>query len=81
MPKGDPVLMWTVYDHPEDYPEGYIARLWEVHASGPIPTGHTMSGRGDFGLHLVRRFIQQQGFDACLTRNEEDDPAILETWL
>lgn len=76
----EPLLMWTIYDHPLDYPAGYIARLWEVRPEGPTPTGHTMQGAGDFGLHLIRRFMEQQGF-ACLTRNDEDDSAILETWL
>lgn len=77
---GEPLLMWTVYDHPLDYPNGYIARLWEVTADGGVPTGHTMQGAGDFGLHLIRRFMEQQGF-ACLARGDDDDPAILETWL
>lgn len=72
--------MWTVYDHPTDYPDGYFARLWEVYAGEARPTGHTMSGFGDWGLRMIRAFMRQQGF-ACLSRNEGDDPAILETWL
>jgi hypothetical protein len=76
----EPLLMWTVYDHPADYPDGYIARLFTVTEAGPVPTGHTMQGKGDFGLHLIRRFMERQGF-ACLHRNEEDPPQIMETWL
>lgn len=77
----EPLQMWTIYDHPIEFPTGYLARLWEVHPDGAVATGHTMSGAGDFGLHLMRRFMQQQGF-VCLTRNEdEDDPSIVETWF
>lgn len=72
----EPLAMWTVYDHPADHPEGYIARLFEVTAEGAVPTGHTMSGQ----LEWIRMFMQSQGL-ACLTRNPDDDPVIVETWL
>jgi hypothetical protein len=55
---------------------GYTAALGVI----LLVTGHTMQGKGDFGLHLIRRFMERQGF-ACLHRNEEDPPQIMETWL
>jgi hypothetical protein len=30
--------VWTIYKHPKDYPNSYVARLFEVDADGPKPT-------------------------------------------
>lgn len=30
--------IWTVYDHPRDYPDTYVARLHVVEAGGSRPT-------------------------------------------
>ena len=30
--------MWTVYDHPSDYPRGFIARRFEVDGKGSRAT-------------------------------------------
>ena len=69
--------VWTVYDHPKDYPDRYVARLFEVdgngpHATGIITTSETLEDLQDEleALGLVR-----------LMRLPEDDPVILETWL
>jgi hypothetical protein len=67
--------MWTVYRHPRDYPDKFVARKWMV---TPEPTAtHDMFVANSldevrmllpFGLH-------------CLPRMEHDDPAIVEVWL
>ena len=33
--------MWVVYDHPSDFPDRYVARLWE----GEKPTSNVMVSR------------------------------------
>lgn len=80
IPEG--LVMWTVYDHPEDYPNEFLARMWVVPTGPgvdhePIFTGQIMASTD---LHLIRRWMQHQGL-ACITRNPDDDPVILETWL
>lgn len=77
MTDDDSVLsMWVVYDHPSDYPAHYIARLHEVGTTHQVtdqvlvsatlePLQEQLAGRG-----LIR-----------ITRNEEDDPVIVETWI
>ena len=32
------ISMWVVYDHPKDYPDSYVARLWEAYPDGPKMT-------------------------------------------
>jgi hypothetical protein len=70
--------MWTVYDHPLDYPDKFVARRFDidhdgVRASSSIivtPTLQMLRDILEFELHLT-----------CLARNDDDDPKIVETWL
>lgn len=65
--------MWTVYDHPTDYPHHYVAREF---VEGKPSNNYIMSS----DIKVVREHLQQM----YLTRIErylDDDPAILEVWL
>lgn len=72
--------MWTIYAHPADYPNGYIARKWVVAGVGvqaePVAT---LDARHGPTLEAVR-----QGLPPGLHRigrSTEDDPSIVETWI
>lgn len=65
--------IWVVYDHPTDWPEHYVARLWE----GEQPTEHIVLTTD---LTLLRRHLDAQGL-YCLGRSDGDDPKIVEIWL
>ncbi|HET9538090.1 MAG TPA: hypothetical protein VFP43_22545 [Mesorhizobium sp.] len=70
--------MWTVYDHPKDYPDCYVARMFEVDAEGPRATGSIII------MESLERLRDTLAFEMHLTpmkRNPEDDPVIVETWL
>jgi hypothetical protein len=68
--------IWTVYDHPSDFPDCFIARLSLVAADGVVVTDETVTAptledlrsRLPFGLYR-------------LDRNPADDPVIVEVWL
>jgi len=70
--------MWTVYDHPSDYPNNYVARRFDIEARRVVPTSSviitpdlgTLRDMLAFELHLT-----------CLARDENDDPKIIETWI
>lgn len=70
--------MWTVYDHPSDYPNSYVARRFDIDGKGVSPTGSliiapdlgTLRDMLEFEMHLTR-----------LPRDEGDDPNIIETWI
>lgn len=69
--------MWTVYDHPSDFPKGFIARRWEIERSGAEPTADVMRA---YDLEPLREQLRNMGL-TCLDRNPEDEPQIVETWL
>lgn len=68
--------MWIVYDHPADYPEGFLARRWLAGAMAAEPTQTAVVGatleavRAQLPIGLIR-----------LARDPEDDPVIVETWM
>lgn len=75
------VLMstWTVYDHPADYPNSYVARRFEV-----IPG--QLEPRRTNDLYLARDIEQMnQHFErlglAFLSRFEADEPQIMGVWM
>jgi hypothetical protein len=70
--------MWTVYKHPKDYPNSYVARLFEVDANGARPTPSIIVAPD---LERLRDTLQFDMDLVKLMRSPEDDPVIVETWL
>lgn len=68
------LTLWTVYDHPKDYPDGFIARMHE--ASGG-PTNRTHTGT----LKELREIFRRAGLFRIMARHPDDDAKIVETWL
>ena len=77
MSEDHPVSMWTVYDHPTDYPEYYVARLFEVTAGRTKITTTVLVANS---LDTIRSEMRQRGL-VCMSRQPEDDPKIMEVWL
>lgn len=71
----DRLPMFVVYDHPADFPDHYVARLWVSHPPTPIR----------FVLRAMTLAALQDTLDALglvhLMRHEADDPAVVETWV
>jgi hypothetical protein len=68
--------MWTLYDHPKDQPDNYVARLWLVGDGRIIPTNDMFVADT---LEELRLLLPPEL--SCLPRTPEDDPVIVETWL
>lgn len=69
----DAVSIWTVYDHPTDYPEHYVARRFENdRATAEVMTSGNLSA---LRAEMIARGL------ACLARHPSDDAKIMETWL
>lgn len=66
------VAIFCIYDHPTDYPDHFVVRLWD----GEEPT-HTIVLADT--LAEARAAIPQ-GL-ACIKRTKGDDPKIVETWI
>lgn len=70
--------VWTIYDHPTDFPHSYVARRFETGGGllDPVATTDIIQGE----LDALRKSFAICGM-VCLTRNVCDDPKIIETWL
>lgn len=78
MSKDDSLLsMWTVYDHPRDYPEGYIARRWDIGKNTSLPTADVIRAKN---LRTIRDKMTNMGL-VKLMRSDGDDPTIVESWI
>jgi hypothetical protein len=69
--------MWTIYDHPKDYPSKFVARKFLVYAGKSIPTDEVMFSSD---IEVIRRYMRFIRLN-CLARDPGDDPNIVETWL
>jgi hypothetical protein len=69
------LLVWTIYDHPSDFPDSYVVRPHSTKLGSPL-TVHIQHAQ----LDHVRGALEHLGL-TCLPRSPEDDPSILETWL
>jgi hypothetical protein len=78
-PPNDPKILYlyTVYDHPKDYPNHFVARRFEV--SGDA-AGATSDMQLFDSLEEVRKLFQSWGL-FCLGRSRMDEPQIVETWV
>lgn len=74
---GDKLRIWTIYDHPSDHPDMYVARPHDVIGGGVVEIGE---GIGSTDLEYIRRHMRSMGL-TCLARHPDDDPVIVETWL
>ena len=68
--------MWTIYSHPTDFPHSYVARRFDVGEDGALPTPDIIQGE----LRALRSSFRAAGLH-CLTRQRQDEPQIVETWL
>lgn len=71
------LVMWTVYDHPTDFPNDYVARKWELDHTGVRATDEVILHRR---LAAVRMQMRVRGL-TCLPRLPMDEPKIVEVWL
>jgi hypothetical protein len=72
---GGRLVIWTIYERPLDFPNGYVLRPW--FNVGPGPVGGGASFFDD--LEAARAAVPAGLFR--LPRQDDDDPAVLESWL
>ncbi len=73
----DKLMIWTVYDHPTDWPDWFVARRFEVAAGECRPTEDVVMTRT---LDELRIHFGERGF-SFLCRNEGDTPGVLGCYL
>jgi hypothetical protein len=72
------LAMWTVYAHPKDYPEKYVARRFDVDDKGAKPSESVIIAPD---LETLRTVLEIEMHLTCLPRDRNDDPVIVETWI
>lgn len=70
------LAIWTIYDKPKDFPEGFIARRFEVGGGNTVATADTINGK----LDDIRLALEKAGL-VNICREEGDDPKIVESWI
>jgi hypothetical protein len=70
------LLVWTIYDHPKDFPNSYVVRPFSSRQGAAPLTVHFEHAQ----LEHVRGALEHLGL-ICMPRAESDDPTIVETWL
>jgi len=71
------LYLWTIYDHPLDAPDSYVARLFKVKHGELTATEHILKSPV---LETIRSSMRDLGL-VCLERSEDDDEHIVETWI
>lgn len=71
---------YVIYDHPLDYPQGYVIRRFFNSAHGPTPTREAYTADTPEILDRIRGEMERCGLTR-LARQPDDDPVILESWL
>jgi hypothetical protein len=67
---------WTIYDHPRDYPDCFVARRWITKGYDVIATADTFTAAT---LDEVRALLPPGLI--VFPRCSNDDPVIVEVWL
>jgi hypothetical protein len=70
------LLIWTIYDHPLDFPEWFVARPHIIRPKTAAPLQLHLMAKD---LNLLRAMLPD-GLTR-LGRQPNDDPAILEVWV
>lgn len=68
------LILWTIYDHPRDFPRHVVVRGYAV-AVGPLPVACLYDT-----LAEARADCEAHGC-VPMSRSPEDDEVIVETWV
>jgi hypothetical protein len=68
--------MWTIYDHPDDFEDNYVARL--VYSAPRLEATDLVVVASS--LKELRKFCAETS-SYCLPRSPGDDAYIVESWM
>lgn len=72
------LVIWTIYDHPLDYPDHYVARKWLIGRKYDEPEA-TDEILLDTDLEALRKKLPPWLY--CMPKQEGDDSIVIECWL
>jgi hypothetical protein len=77
MAMSEPLKMWTIYDHPTDYPNQFVARLLLVD-NGEVKMTWIIILSDE--LEALRNHMRRWELTR-VPRSPEDEPQIVESWM
>lgn len=72
--------MFTVYDHPKDFPDSWVVRRWRIVRGELAPVPDEDPWMLADSHRAIEIWAETYGL-SNVGRNMSDDPAIVETWL
>jgi hypothetical protein len=72
--------MYTIYRSPDDHPGRFVVRRFSIVAGSTEPIGDPEPMFIGSSLEAACEAIPLEA-DACLDRNPDDAPSIVETWV
>lgn len=80
MNHADSFPVWTIYDHPSDYPACFVARMFIMFDGKSTATAKVLTANT---LTAVRREVMSAmpHLPDCIDRAANDDPVIVECWV
>lgn len=75
-----PMLIWTLYDHPQDYPGCFVARAYGMMTGLPLADEPAITAAT---VEELRTKVQARSPHVLerIERDPEDDDHIIESWL
>lgn len=70
----DDLVQFTIYDHPRDYPTGYVVRRWIIRPRNAVADAATFHRTLDRAREAIPPGLVR------IMRAPDDDPCIVETW-
>jgi hypothetical protein len=73
------ISVWTVYKQPDDFPNHFVARRFEVQNGELHHTDQVIVANN---ITAVRRHLEQYRLSGVvMPRTDNDEPTVVETWL
>ena len=72
----DALMLWTIYNHPSNAPDHFIARKWLVSGGESTMTDEVFKAGT---LEELRKLLPPGLYH--IPRSDEDDSTVIESWL
>lgn len=72
-----PPVQYVIYDHPRDFPDGFVVRKWFIYPEPRGPEPGPMVEEPTY--EAVKDHVPATAI--CIGRHPTDDDRIVETWM
>ena len=74
--------MWVIYNHPKDYPNNFVVRLWKIENA---QVTHVVISPSIDNVKLTTTLKEARAAvpkgKTKIPRYDDDDPVIVEVWI